>query len=174
MTPTDLVFIFATLTSLGAALGAVGITMGELFYTRAAADGKIETCEKEYIRATFWTLRYGMSLVLISSIAQIVTQYFAIDAPQDVLTPAFWFSLISALCVIFAGWGIARNRIPWWLGSAIGFTGWWTIFVLTAWRNLPYSFFTLLITFVIGTAVVAGLFSAIRSLAMHGHANPSS
>lgn len=162
MTADDAIFIFSALTSLGAALGAVGITMGELFYARALADGKLENYEREYIRATFWSLRWGMTLVLFASVATILAEYLALSTPQHVLTASFWLTITAALVIILAGWGLSRRKIPWWLGSAAGFSGWWTIFALSTWRDLPYSYGTLAFAYLIGTGIVAGIFAVIR------------
>jgi hypothetical protein len=164
MSAADGLFICAALASLGGALGAVGISFGELFYARAIADGKIENCEKEYIRATFWSLRAGMALVLIGSIGRIALQYFAWDAPQHALTDSFWMSLTLAIVVMVAGWALSSNRIPWRLGSALGFAGWWMIFVLTSWPEITEPYTVLAIAYAVAVALSALLFKTIQTL----------
>lgn len=148
--------------TLGAALGAGSIAFAEVFYAKATADGKVDEREREYLRTTFFALRFGMTTVLLSGIVLILVEYAAPELPQGVLFTPIWFQNTLALAAIASGWGLSRSRIPWWLGSAAAFSAWWMMLVIDAWRTIPFNYFTLIILYVIFVFVTAGAFSYLR------------
>lgn len=148
-----LLAVLSVIHTLGAAIGAAGITFAEITYLKATADGRIDSRERNYIRTTFWALKWGMATVLVSSVAIIFLQYQDATATQTVMTPAFWTQLTLTLVVLLAGYELAKKRVPWLVATSFGFAAWWMILVLDAWHGvsggyLAFVFFYLLFAFV--------------------------
>ncbi|KND51925.1 MAG: hypothetical protein ABA06_01545 [Parcubacteria bacterium C7867-001] len=156
MSAVDLLIIASAVASLGTALGAVGLTIGEVLYARALSDGKLEECEKTYVRATFWSLRSGMTLFLAGSIGTILIEYLAWDAPHTALTSSFWATLLLALVIVVSGWGLVRGVFPWTLASSAALTAWWTIFALSLVRDLSLTPLSILLGYALFTGVIFG------------------
>lgn len=150
--------------TLGAALGAVGVTFAEFFYTRAVADGKIDTCEKKHIHRTLWALQWGVCTVVLSGLALIIVEYFIPEGSQAVLTAPFWMTHTLTLVVITFGFLISRSLVPWWLGSATAFSAWWMMLALDGWRNVPLGYVALLLAYVLFTVAVVVVFHYVRSV----------
>ncbi len=144
-----LIFVIALIHALGAGIGAAGITFAEVRYLKAVADGNIDTHERDYIRTTFWALRWGMAIVLLSSIALGIVQYQLPGAPQAVLAVSFWASTTIALVIILAGYALAKGIMPWSIASALGFAGWWMILLIDAWRGLASGYVALLFIYIL-------------------------
>jgi len=150
--------------TLGAALGAAGVTFAELYYTRAVVDGKIDTCEKTHIHRTLWALQWGVCTVVLSGIALIVVEYYIPDVSQIVLTAPFWMTHTLTVVVITLGFLISRSLIPWWFGSAAAFSAWWMMLAIDGWRDMPLNYLSLVIAYVLLTVGVIAVFHYVRSV----------
>jgi hypothetical protein len=147
--------------TLGAALGAAGITFAEVLYLKASADGRIDRRERDYVRSAFWALKWGMGAVLLSSIAVIFAQYAA-GGEQLVLLPAFWASLTLALVILLCGYELARKRIPWTVATGFGFAAWWAILVIDAWRGIPLGYVSILLSYLVFAFLSMGAWGYAR------------
>lgn len=157
--------LLITVHTIGAALGAGGATYAEVFYTKAIADGVIDTRERDYFARSYWALRYGMTTVLLSGIALIVVQYFLPDSPEAVLYAPLWMQNTLALLITLCAWALSRGDIAWWLGSSIVFSGWWMILVLDAFQGFSFSYLLLLFVYVIAIFLTAAFWGYARILA---------
>jgi len=165
MTIENLIIFFTVLHTLGAALGALGVTFAEILYLKATRDGRVDAREREYIRTTFFALRWGLTLVLLSGVVLGIIEYQNPNAAQGVLFAPLWFQNTLALIIIATGYALAKNRIPWWLGSSALLTSWWFTLVIDAWRSVPFSYLSLVISFIVLTFIAAGALSYVRLLA---------
>ena len=156
--------LLIALHTLGAALGAGGVTYAEVFYTKAVADGKIDRRERDYFETTYWALRWGMLTVLLSGIALIVVQYFLPDSPDAVLYAPLWMQNTLALVVTISAWALSRDLLPWWLGSALAFSGWWMLLILDAFRAVSVPYLTLLFAYVLAVFIAAAGWGYARVL----------
>lgn len=163
---TTLIAIAAFVHVLGAAIGAAGITFGEVFYLKATADGRVDARERDYMHTTFFALKWGLMLILVSGIALGILEYAYVGAENHVLAAPWWFINTLAFVIIFAGWGMAREKISWALGSALAFSGWWMVFMLDAWQitspETSFSYMALVFTYVVFAAVTAAVLSYAR------------
>ena len=157
--------LLAALHTLGAGIGACGITFAELMYLKAAADGTIDDRERAYIRTAFWALRTGLVAVLLSGIALTLVQYQYPALPQAVLAPALWMQNTLAFVVILAGWALASKRLPWLAATALSFSAWWMIFALDAWRAQTLGYAALALLYTVAAFAAAGLLAYLRMLA---------
>jgi hypothetical protein len=165
---TALATILIFIHSLGAMLGAGGITYAEVFYTKAVADGHVDRKERDYFARSYFALRYGMTTVLLTGLALIIVQYFLPNSPDEVLYAPLWMQNTLALIVTFAAWALSRDFIPWWAGSSIAFAGWWMLLILDAFALFPIPYLFLLFVFVIAVFVSAAFWGYARVWA-HEH-----
>jgi len=159
-----LINVLSVIHALGAAVGAGGITFAEILYLKASADGRIDERERDYIRTTFWALKWGMATVLLSAIALIIAQYQIPAQAQAVTTPAFWAQLTLALVVLLAGYELARKRAPWLVATSFGFAAWWMILILDAWRGADAGYLALLFFYLLAAFISMGAWGYARML----------
>lgn len=127
-TLTTILVIFQ---ALGAVLGAGSAVWGELSYSRAMRDGKVNRAEHKHLEAIHRGLRFGMTTVLLSSFGLVVAAYINEASPQPGLTASYWLLMIFAFIIIGASWAMARRTIAFTRGSLIAFTAWWFLAYLT-------------------------------------------
>ena len=151
--------------ALGALIGAFTVVWGELAYLKAIRDGRIDRAERAHLRAIAHGLRFGMTLLLLASLALVITEYAAHAALQPALTSSYWTLVIFALLVVYVSWALSRERISFALGSAIAFTGWWFLAYLTLGWLPPLTFGATIAFFVVATAIFYAILQYARMLA---------
>lgn len=151
--------------ALGALIGAATTVWGEIAYVRALRDGKLDHAEREHMRIIAHGLHFGMTLLLLSSLALIVAAYLSHTALQPAETPGFWSATFFALVIIYVSWALSRKRISFAFGSAIAFTGWWFLAYLTLGWIPPLSFGATIAFFVVATGIFYGMLQYVRMLA---------
>lgn len=166
MTPLVAFIVFCQ--ALGALVGATTTVWGELAYLRALRDGKIDHAERVHLRIIAHGLRFGMTLLLLASLALVVVAYVSRDAVQPALMPSFWTLVLFALLIIYVSWALSRHRISFAFGSAIAFTAWWFLAYLTFGWIPTLSFGATVAFFVIATAIFYGILYYVRMLAHPG------
>lgn len=160
--------IFLLLQAIGAIIGAGGAVVGELFYFRAVRDGRIDTAEREQMMVVAKALRWGMILLLISSIALVLIDFIYVVPYQPALTSVYWVEMTIALVVIIASWSLSRRKIEHWLGAAAVFTGWWFLALLTLGHMTIITYGASIGVYVVATAIMACVLGYIRSLYPRG------
>lgn len=153
--------------ALGASIGAVMAVWSEFVYIRAIRDGKIDVAERRHLDIIAKGLRFGMTLLLLASLALVVAAYTLHAAPQPALTPAYWILILLALLIIGISWALSRRHVSFAIGSAIIFTSWWFLSYLTLGWLPTVSFGSAVALLVVATAVVYALLYYIRFLADH-------
>lgn len=156
--------LLAGLHTIGAALGAAGTTYAEIFYAKATADGHVDSREKSWFATTYWSLSWGMVIVLLTGIALTIVEYFLPDSPQMVLYAPLWMQDTLALVVTVTAWYMARGFASWTIGSALIFAGWWMMLALDAWRTVSIPYLSLLAVYALAVAASAVLWGYVRFL----------
>ena len=82
--------------ALGALGGALAVVWGELAYVRAMRDGKIDSAERTHLRIIAHGLRFGMMLLLLSSLGLIIIAYWLRTTPQPALSASYWMLIVLA------------------------------------------------------------------------------
>ena len=151
--------------TLGALVGAFATVWGEFAYIQAIRDGKIDHAERAHLRAIAHGLRFGMTLLLISSFALVVIAYVLHNEVQPALTESYWVLLVLALLIVYVSWALSRKRISFALGSAIAFTAWWLLaYLILGWLPaLP--FISTIAFFVVATGIFYAILQYARTLA---------
>ena len=150
--------------ALGACTGAFTAVWGELAYMRAMRDGRIDGAERAHLHIIAHGLRFGMTLLLLSSFGLVIVAYLLRAASQPALTPTYWTLIVLSLFVILVSWALSRRHISFTLGSAAVFSAWWFLAYLTLGWLPPLSLGASVAFFVVATA----LFYVVLRLARHG------
>ena len=161
-----LIYFLVFCQAFGATVGAFSAVWSELAYLRAARDGKIDVAEERHLHIIARGLRFGMTLLLLSSLGLVIVAYIAHSAPQPALTPTYWTSVILALFIIGITWTLSTRRSSFELGSAALFAGWWFLAYLTLGQVPTVSFGSSLAVFVVATGVFYGILQYIRLLTL--------
>lgn len=152
--------------ALGALVGALTAIWSELVYMRAMRDGRIDTAERAHLRVIGSGLRFGMTLLLLSSFGLVVVAYILHTTLQPASTASYWTSIALALLIIGISWALARRRISFALGSAAVFTAWWFLTYLTLGWLPPLTFSAAIALYVVLSAIFYALFHYVRLLAL--------
>lgn len=156
------------LHTVGTLVGAGGIAFAEFFYTKAVADGYVDRKERrQYLKALLWPLRWGMGLVLLSSIMISLTEYSMPDLTQSVMSSGFWTELSLAVVIIVATWLMVKSRLPLWLGSSSVLIGWWMLLLIDAARPLSLTYSTYVVFYIVSVLVTSGVLSYLRVFLAH-------
>lgn len=160
-----LIFFLVFCQALGACVGVVSVVWGEFAYIRAMRDGKVTHAERAHLDHIARGLRFGMSLLLISSLALVVVAYTLHAATQPALMANYWILIALALLVTAVSWALSHKHISFALGSAVAFTGWWFLAFLTLGQIPPLSFGAAAAFFVVATGIFYALLQYARMLA---------
>ncbi len=148
--------------TIGAAIGAGGALYAEIFYLKSLATEPQDALERQWFTITFNTLAWGMFVVLFSSVALTITQFFLPDGPQYVLHSPLWMQHTLSVIIILAAWFLSRRAFPWWFGSSLVFSGWWMLFALDAWLETPISYLTLVFSYILLVFIVGAAWEYLR------------
>ena len=148
----------------GAVVGAGGAIFAELSYFRVMKDGVIDSAERAHLVILARSLRWGMFVVLGSSVGLVIIA-FASDAPiQPALTSAYWTLMTITLAVILSSWALSRRKVSFVIGSAVAFTGWWFITLLSFAQFPPMSFGASLALYIVAVAIIGVVLAYARML----------
>jgi hypothetical protein len=159
---SQLIPYIVILHTLGAIIGAGVTTFAEIFYTEAAADGRIDHHERKYLRRMYHALKFGMILVLLTGIGLVVFEYLVPDAPQDVLAAPFWAMETFTLLIILLASLISKKAASWGLASAGILTAWWMILLIDLGYLNSFGYVFLIIMYGIVTLLIAAAFGYLR------------
>ena len=151
--------------ALGACIGALAAVWGEFAYVRALKDGEIDRAERAHLDALAHGLRFGMSLILLSSLGLVILAYALRAADQPALSASYWTLVALASLIVGVSWALSRRRVSFALGSAIVFTAWWFLAYLLFGRLPALTFGSAAAFFVVAATIFYVLLRATRSLA---------
>ena len=138
--------------ALGAGIGAASAVWGELEYLKAMRDGRLDLAERAHLKRIAGGLRYGMTLLLLSSLGLSVSAYASGVPLQPALTSSYWILIALALIVITVARALSRQKISFPFASATLFTTWWFL-VFLAFGLLPLTFGSALMSLIVATAI---------------------
>lgn len=161
----DIAVGLVSLHTLGAGLGACAVLYAEWEYLQGHLGNRLSVGERRHLYATFFALRWGLSIVLLSALALIGIEYLAPVAPSVVVFAPFWASNTLALIIILSGTLLSRKRIPFPLGGGAALTAWWYMLLLSFIDTTSLSYGTIMMSYVYTTALIAFLLAFLRGLA---------
>lgn len=157
---------FAFCQALGALAGACMAVWGELAYVRAMRNGTVDGAERAHLDALARGLRFGMTLVLVSSLGLVIAAFLSRAEPQPALSDAYWTSIALALLITFVSFALSRRRLSFAFGSALLFTAWWFLAYLSTGLLPALSFGAAVALFVVAAAIFHFVLRAARSAAL--------
>ncbi len=161
-----LVPFLAFCQAFGASVGAFAAVWSEIAYLRAMRDGNVSNAEQAHLRIIARGLRFGMTLLLFSSLGLVIAGYVLAAPLSPALSPSYWISIALALLIIGVTWALSRHRISFALGSALVFSAWWLLAYLTIGQLPALSFGSAVALFVVATVLFYGLLQYGRFLAL--------
>ena len=162
----SLVTLLVYCQALGASVGAFSAVWSEVAYVRAMRDGKVDEAERAHLHVIARALRWGMSLVLLSSLGLVIVAYLLQTAYQPAFSASYWTLIVLALIVILVSRALSRKTVSFALGSAVVFTAWWFLAYL-ALGSLPVlSFSSAAAFFVVATAIFYAVLGYARMLVL--------
>ena len=162
---TALITLLVYCQALGASVGALTAVWSELAYIRAMKDGAIDQAERAHLDIIAHGLRWGMSLLLLSSLGLVVVAYVLDFSLQPAMTAGYWILTVLVFIVVIISWTLSRHKISFALGSATLFTAWWFLAYLTLGRLSPLSFGAAAAFFVVATAIFYAVLKSARFFA---------
>ncbi|MFM2331127.1 MAG: hypothetical protein RLZZ26_634 [Candidatus Parcubacteria bacterium] len=163
ITFNNLVDVLVLGQAFGALVGALTSVGAQRAYVKAMRDGHIDHAERAHLTAIGHGLRYGLTIMLISSFCLVVAAYLVPVTPQPALTPSYWMLVALALIIISISSMLARRRTPFKLASATIFTAWWfLVFLSFGWVSL--SFGAAMMSFIVTTAIFYAILYYARLL----------
>lgn len=151
--------------ALGALAGAFAAVWSELAYIRAMRNGEIDAAERAHLHIIARGLRFGMTLILLSSLGLVFVDYTLRMSEQPALSASYWISISLALLIIYVSWSLSRRRISFAYGSAIVFTAWWFLALLLAGQLPALSYGAAVALFAVAAAIFYALLQYVRMLA---------
>jgi hypothetical protein len=162
-----LIFLLICLQSFGACVGAFAAIWGEVVYILATRDGKIDKAERAHIKAIGHGLRFGMSLLLLASLALVIVDYTLQVMLQPALTASYWSFIVLAVIAIVVSWLLAHKKISFIAGSAISISAWLFMVYLALGLLQVTSFISVIAMFVVLVVVFYAVIYYVRLLASH-------
>lgn len=153
--------------AFGALIGALTAVWGEIAYMRALRDGTIDVAERAHLDSIANGLRFGMSLVLLSSLGLVIAAYILHTGLQPALSASYWTFIVLTLLIIGISWARSRRRISFAFGSAVIFSAWWFLAYLTLGWLPPLSFGAAVAFFVVATALFYAVLQSGRFVVLH-------
>lgn len=139
--------------ALGALVGALTAVWGELAYVHAMRDGHLSKAEKAHLAVIGRGLRFGMSLLLLSSLGLVLLSY-ALQAPlPPAFTASYWILIALSALILLVSWLMSRKYLRFSVGSSVAFSAWWFLVYLTA-GQLPAATTGATILFFVAATVV--------------------
>lgn len=158
----DLHTFLVLLHVIGTVLGVGGATMAEVNVVQALRDGKVDVNEKRMMHANYTVIRVGTVFILIS--AALLVWWHLSQGNTWVLTSGkVWAKEIMTIAIVVNAVALSRKWVPLWLGASISFVSWWAATILGVWRQVPFSFWTILMTYIVTIGVAAFLLHHIRN-----------
>lgn len=133
--------IFVLLHIFGTILGVGGVTFALVFSYRAQGDKKIDASEGAFLHITYTMLRVGLILLLFSGFGLLLYARLT-DQAQHLYSVRLWLKLFITAALFLNTILYAARRMPEWLSHGISITGWYSAFILGAWRGYHWSFWT--------------------------------
>lgn len=159
-----LTYLLVMLQAIGAGIGACMAVWGESAHIRALRDGRVDDAESAHLRAIARGLRYGMVLVLLSSLGLVILSYLSHTVVQPALQSSYWMLIWLSIVIIMASWALSRKHLSFALGSAILFSGWWALVFVATGQIPPVTFGASIGLFIVVTGVFYGLLGYARIL----------
>lgn len=147
---------------IGTVLGVGGATFAEVFYLKAIKDGEIDPTESSFLKTTYFILRIGIILLVLSGFGLLLLNRLD-GAAQYLYSPRLWAKLTLTLIIVINAILLQVRLIPAWLGFSLSFTSWYTALILGLWRGATAAgYVTIMLWYIVAVFVVAFILERIK------------
>lgn len=150
----------------GTFVGAFTAIWSQIAYIKAMRDGTIDAAEQAHLRIIAEGLRFGMLLILVSSLGLVIIAYWLHTSYQPAVTSNYWISITLSLLIIGFAWALSRHRVSFRFGSAAIFTAWWFLTYLTVGWLSEITFGAAVAFYVVTTAIFYAVLTSIHFFAL--------
>ncbi|EKD78687.1 MAG: hypothetical protein ACD_41C00299G0012 [uncultured bacterium] len=146
---------------IGTVLGVGGSTLAEVFLLQSARAGKLNEQAMGLVRGTYQVIRVGTILLVLSGFGYFLL--YRLEGDTDRLySERFWLKMVLVVVIALNSLLFQQHKISTLWGSAIFFTSWYAALILGAWRGLDAAWWVLVLSYLVGLLVVAGIFTILR------------
>lgn len=135
----DYYLLLVTAHIFGAILGVGGITFAEIFYFKSAKDNIINETESSFLKTTYFVLRIGTILLVLSGFGFLVYYRF-IGSEELLYNSQLWTKLTIVIVIALNAVLLQAKKMPAWLGSPISLVSWYATMLLGIFRNVEMSY----------------------------------
>jgi len=147
---------------IGTVLGVGAATFAEIYYTRFNSDDIITDDERKTLATTYFVMRAGLSLLVISGFAFLL--YFRLIEHVGILTsPSFWAKLTIIGILVGNSLLLQARFIPFTIGTTVSFTSWYAALVLGVIGRTSFTYLEILTGYVVAVLLVGVLLQWIRN-----------
>ena len=155
----DIYTFIVMLHVIGTILGTGGATIAELQITRALKNKQVSDDERALMHVNYTMIRAGMGLLLVS----VIGMYWYLGLETLVASDKLLIKDLMFAAIFINAVALHKRWVPLWLGASTSFVSWWGATLLGLAGQLPYSFVTYLIGYVVAILVFAGISNVLRS-----------
>lgn len=146
---------------IGTVLGAGGATIAEFQISQALRDGKVSDDERALMHVNYRMIRVGMAIIFFSVIGMF-WYHFSQDNMWIFSSKKIWMKDLMFVAIVANAVALSKRWVPLWLGASISFTSWWGAALLGLAGQLPFSFGTYLVTYIVAIFIVAWTLHRLR------------
>ena len=155
----DIYTFIVMLHVIGTILGTGGATIAELQITRALKNKQVSDDERALMHVNYTMIRAGMGLLLVS----VIGMYWYLGLETLVASDKLLIKDLMFAAIFIKPVALQKRWVPLSLGASTSFVSWWGATLLGLAGQLPYSFVTYLIGYVVAILVFAGISNVLRS-----------
>lgn len=165
----------------GVALGAGTALFSGVIFTKIMYDGRVTKNEMQFLEVAGWMVTFGLTLLVLSGLGM-----FLLDQARYLASTKFMAKMTVIGILILNGITIHTTHMPalkkhlgkylpeigsfkkrsylMYAGGAISMTSWATALILGAFRGVPYSYGTIMLTYVLILIGAIALSIALRGV----------
>lgn len=134
---------------IGTVLGAGGATFAEVLSYQALKDGKVSEEESGILKTTFFILRIGLFLTVISGFGFLILWRLGNFGPEYFYDSRFLSKMLIVGIIMLNALAMQFKIMPVSIGSPISLISWYSALILGAWRSLNLSFVAIMLTYAV-------------------------
>ena len=148
----------------GVSLGLGGSFIAEAQIGRALRDKQVGEDERSLMHANYFLIRVGLALVVLSGIG-LVWWHLSQGNNWVLTSEKLWAKETMVVIILLNAFLMTKRLIPLSVGAAVSFTSWLGAATLGVWRNVPFSFWEIMLGYAVAVVFFMYLLNYLRSRA---------
>jgi hypothetical protein len=146
---------------VGTVMGAGGALFAEIFHIKSLKEGKFDETLGSMLKTVYTIMRIGIVLIVLSGFGFFIL--FRLDGHADRLySDIMWAKMLLTIIILGNAVFMQMKLMPMWLGAALSIVSWYFALGLGILRREDYSFFGIMIVYVVTVFVVAFVLDRIK------------